>query len=116
MLVLTKGIERIVDQIVQGTASAALTARLGDMEKEKATLESELAEMIEKDEPITLHPGAAEFYRRTVADLRSHLERMRTGQPAAAVLEQARRLIDRVEVYPPQDTKNRGAGAARAAF
>jgi hypothetical protein len=99
---LNRGIERIVDAAVDGTANKAMTARLDGMEREQEALEKELAALETAEPVIRLHPGAAEKYRRIVTELQSHLDRMEGGPAAEAVVAQARNLIDRIEVTPAQ--------------
>jgi hypothetical protein len=94
---LKRGITRLVDAIVDGTATKATTERLQAMEAEAEKLERELAASAD-DSVVTLHPGAAEKYRRLVADLQRHVSGMKSGQPAEQVIEQVRGLIDRIEI------------------
>ncbi len=94
---LKRGIARLVDAIVDGTATKATTERLQAMEAEAEKLEAELATSAD-DSVVTLHPGTAEKYRRMVADLQSHVAGMKRGQPAEHVIEQVRGLIARIEV------------------
>jgi len=94
---LRRGIARLVDAIVDGTATKTMTERLQAMEAEAEQLETALAS-IDDDSVVTLHPGTAEKYRRMVADLQKHVAGMRSGQPAEQVIEQVRGLIDRIEI------------------
>ena len=97
---LTRAIERIVDQVVDGSASKALIARLSGMESEQEELQSRLTDMDDRAEPIALHPAAAEKYRRICADLQSHLEQVDQGAAADTLIEKVRDLIARVDVHP----------------
>jgi site-specific DNA recombinase len=103
---LTSGITRIVDMIVAGTAGPALTERLSMMEAEKAAVTAELAALTD-DAPISLHPGAAEKYRRIVADLQTHLHEMETKGDTSKdeVFAAVRQLIDRVVITPTGERK-----------
>jgi site-specific DNA recombinase len=102
---LTRTINRIIDQICDGTATPILVERLREMEAEKIRLDGELAELDREDAPVALHPGAVEKYRRICSDLQAHLDTMRAGLPAERVLEEARKLIDKVTIHPPADAK-----------
>ncbi|NKD46259.1 recombinase family protein [Haematospirillum jordaniae] len=103
---LTTGIERIVDHVVAGTASAALIDRLTMMESEKATLEAELEALgTDADKPIDLHPGAAEKYRRIAADLHNHLRVLESDPDRDALFADIRRLIEKVVVTPTGERK-----------
>lgn len=93
---LKRGIARLVDAIVEGAATRATAERLKVMEAEAEQLEAQLA--AGDDSVVTLHPGAAEKYRRMVTDLQKHLAGMKRGVPAEQVIEQVRGLIDRIEV------------------
>lgn len=102
---VTAQIERIVDRIVDGTAPAALEARCHELEAEQRQLRTDLADLDAAVEPVALHPGAAEQYRRIAADLQVHLAGRREGQPTDALLEKVRALIDRIDVMPAAETQ-----------
>lgn len=102
---LTRGISRIVDAVVDGTASASLIARLSDMETEQAALQEDLASAAAAQLPIELHPAAAGMYRRIIGDLQEHLNKVRAGDPPEALLEKARCLIDQVVLTPGENKK-----------
>jgi DNA invertase Pin-like site-specific DNA recombinase len=97
---LTRGIKRIVDMLVDGTASTALMARLSEMEAEQENIHEELAAADADESTVALHPAAANRYRQIVSDLQAHLDGMQDGAPSTAVLEQAQKLIDRVVITP----------------
>lgn len=94
---LKRGIARLVDAIVEGTATKATTERLQTMEAEAEQLEAALAASND-DSVVTLHPGTADKYRRMVADLQKHVAGMKAGQPAEQVIVQVRGLIERIEI------------------
>ena len=95
---LTRGIARLVDAIVEGTATKATAERLKALEAEAEQVETQLANIEEADSVVALHPGTAEKYRRMVEDLRTHVSGMKRGVPAEDVIEKVRGLIDRIEV------------------
>ncbi|WP_372006891.1 recombinase family protein [Tistrella mobilis] len=98
---LSAGIERIVDHVVAGTATAGLMDRLAAMEEEKASLASELAALdTDANAPIDLHPGVAEKYRRTAADLHGHLRALEHDPNRETLFADIRRLIEKVVVIP----------------
>jgi site-specific DNA recombinase len=102
---LTRAIERIVDQVCDGTATKALVGRLTGMEAEQEALAAELADLDAQHAPIALHPAAAENYRRICANLQDHLAKVRAGEPSDELLARARDLIDRVDLHPGQTSK-----------
>jgi site-specific DNA recombinase len=90
---LRLGIERIVDKIVAGTDTEVMVERMKAMEAERKELEASLAEL-PADDPIRLHPGTAERYRKIVATLRDHLAARQDDALKAA----ARDLISHIEI------------------
>jgi site-specific DNA recombinase len=95
---LKRAVERIVDQVVDGTASKALVGRLTDMEREQEQVEQQLADIDREAIPIAFHPAAAQHYRRIVEDLQTHVAS--AGSADIALIERARALIDRVVITP----------------
>jgi site-specific DNA recombinase len=87
-------IERAVDAIVAGTASAALKGRLEDLERRKAALEDELAGA-EAPAP-RLHPSLADLYRERIADL----ARVLAADDAAETREVVRGLVEAIRLIP----------------
>lgn len=98
---LIRTIDRGVDQMLAGTAPAALGEKLKAMEAELALLSADLAADTD-DRPVELHPGAAQKYGRMVADLQQHLDGMKRGAPADSVIAEVRKLIDRIEIRPAE--------------
>ena len=96
---ITMSIERIVDRVVDGSASDALVARLGGMEAEQKSLRAELARIEAAETPIALHPTAPAQYARLVKSLRDG-----PGDDEA-VIERVRGLIERIVVTPPADSQ-----------
>ena len=93
-------IARIVAAIEEGHAPASLAARLGELEAERDRLAATLAAAGD-DAAIDLHPNAAEFYRRKVADLAGALETAPGREEAMATV---RGLIDHLVIrFPPGD-------------
>ncbi|MGV3651820.1 MAG: recombinase family protein [Devosia sp.] len=102
---VTSAIERIVDRIVDGTAPAALEARLPAMEAEQAQLRAELANMDAPAPAVALHPAALDRYRQMVTTLRDQVDAAdRTGEHEA-LIAQVRTLIERIDIHPPADAK-----------
>ena len=54
----------------------------------------------EGEEPIDLHPGAAEKYRRIAADLHNHLRVLESDPDRDALFADLQRLIEKVVVSP----------------
>lgn len=102
---LAAAIERIVDRIVDGTAPDALVARMNAMETERKQIATTLAGLEDEAEPIALHPAAAEKYRRLVESIQSSLEDAPQGQELAAVFDQVRGLVERIDIEPGPDSK-----------
>lgn len=97
---LDKQIESIVDQIVERRASDALFERLQKLEAERADLRTEAESLKADDEPIVLHPAAADRYRQLINELRMHLEGLREGQPRDLIFERLRSMIEKVVITP----------------
>jgi site-specific DNA recombinase len=102
---LTTTIERIVDRVCDGTASDALVARLEGLEAEQKTLRAAIAAQDAADEPIELHPGAAQAYAQMVGELRHQFAGAPFDRPTEAIVEKVRGLIDRIEITPGADSK-----------
>ena len=98
---LTRGIERLVDAICDGTATAAMKQRLVDQEAEKLELEARLAVLQrEAPPPVRLHPMAAERYAERIAQLQLALADRSTRDDGVSeeLIAAARGLIDRVTI------------------
>ena len=95
---LRVAIERIVDRFIAGTAPEPMIERMEAMELERKQLEAELAAE-PWEEPIQLHPGAAENYRKIATELRAHLplEGSEAREEMAGILRQ---IIEKIEVGP----------------
>ena len=92
---LSREIDRLVDRICAGTDSEAINNRLRALEREKADLAAELAELERAAEPVALRPGAA--YTRAIEQLGATLANdVRTGEAAQLI----RRLEDHIDVIP----------------
>ncbi|MBR0661673.1 recombinase family protein [Roseomonas oryzicola] len=89
----------LVDAIADGLRAPGLQGRLDELEARKATLEAEIAAAGQGSALPRLHPNIAGLYRERVARLREALEADEGGD----LLEEARALIDRVEVHPPAE-------------
>lgn len=95
---LSREIERLVDRICAGTDTPASNARLVALERDKAELSAELAELERAASPVALHPGAIEAYTRAVEDLAATLAGGAGQASEAAAL--VRRLVDHIDVTP----------------
>jgi site-specific DNA recombinase len=91
-------IARVVDAIADGTASAALKAKLSELELEKARLEAEQQAINDTVSVPDIHPNLPELYRRRVADIERALTE--TEAERAAASEILRSLIECIVVYP----------------
>jgi site-specific DNA recombinase len=76
---LTRSIKRIVDQVVDGTASKAIVARLVDLEAEEEQIKQELEDFDAELPPVAFHPGAAERYRRICEELQGYVNGIQHG-------------------------------------
>lgn len=94
---LQRTIARTVDLLVTGQAPAALMDKLRELEAEKDGLERRLAETADAA-AVTLHPGAAERYRRVIQDLRATQAAGREN--GDELLDMVRSLIQRIVVEP----------------
>jgi site-specific DNA recombinase len=100
---LGRSIERIVDAVCQGHASAAMLARLSSQEAEKLAVETELAALeAPSPPPVTLHPNAAQAYADLVEQLQDSLARISpmTGAHDRALIAAVRQLVTRIDLTP----------------
>lgn len=89
--------EKTIDQLIYGTATAALRERLGKLEAERDQMKAELAQLAPLN--VTPHPTAAEDYRRKVADLKRTLENS-DEQGRAEAFAVIRSLVEKIVVHP----------------
>ncbi|MDF2797363.1 MAG: Recombinase [Devosia sp.] len=101
---LQQSIKKLVDLILDGSAPNALVERLREFEAEQADLLDQLEALQPQLEPLTVHPSAAEKYRRIIKELRLHLDGIRDGQPRDFLFDTLRGMIDKVVITPT--TKN----------
>jgi len=99
---VTKEIENIISAIAQGMFHASMKARMDTLEADKARLTAQLADLPEP-EPVTLHPGLADTYARTIADLACALNADETRGEAADIL---RGLIEKIVLTPDSTAPN----------
>ena len=99
---VTNEIDNIITAIVQGMFHASMKARMDALEADKARLTARLADVPEP-EPVIIHPGLADTYARTIADLASALNADDTREEAADIL---RGLIERVVLTPDTTAPN----------
>ena len=98
-------IDRAVNAILKGTASATLTTRLGEMEEEAKRLEQELANLQADTQPFTMHPQSAKTYVRIIDRLKDHLDDLPVGKERDDIFLQIRQLIDCVTIIPKGERK-----------
>jgi site-specific DNA recombinase len=99
---VTKEIDNIITAITQGMFHPSMKARMDGLEADKARLAAQLADLPEP-EPITLHPGLADTYARTIADLVTALNADDTRDEAADIL---RGLIEKIVLTPDPTAPN----------
>jgi hypothetical protein len=99
---VTKEIDNIITAITQGMFHPSMKARMDALETDKARLAAQLADLPEP-EPITLHPGLADTYARTIADLVNALNADDTREEAADIL---RGLIEEIVLTPDTTAPN----------
>jgi site-specific DNA recombinase len=92
-------LERIIDRVVAGNAPEAMVTRMDALEVERKQLEATLKAQ-PTDEPIQLHPGTAEKYRRITAGLKVHLEQRNNPE----LMEEVRSLITRIDIGRRNDS------------
>ncbi len=92
-------ISRIVDAIAEGMMHESMREKLTDLEDRKKELKKALQKM-GKDEPLRLHPGLADIYRRKVEHLATALNHPESRTHAAEIL---RGLISEIRLTPSDD-------------
>lgn len=98
-----RGIERVIDAIVDGSANDAMKARMKALDEERLTLEATLHELDEDRSVVTLHPNAAKTYAAMIARLQETLSEIATATPTRAqrdLIDAVRGLIERIEIVP----------------
>jgi hypothetical protein len=93
---LDRKIANLVDAISEGRSSAAIMAKLGELEAQRDLLTEAATQPVAL--PPALHPGIADMYAAHVGKLIAELA---NGSDAEA-LQAARPLIDKVIIHPPQ--------------
>ena len=93
-------IEAMLEVIMTGNADAkAIGRKLVELEAEQDRLEAELAKAPDAD-AIAVHPGAAERYRKKVAEIH---EALKKGEGAAReAIQLLRDLVDHIVVTPTE--------------
>ncbi len=97
---MDKQIEKLIDLIIEGGTTDGMLDRLRKLEAERADLRAEAEALKADDEPIVLHPSAADRYRQLIKELRMHLEGLREGQPRDLIFERLRGMIEKVVITP----------------
>ena len=87
----------VLTAIENGAWSDSLQARLTELEHRKTALTCDIAEAAAPAPVVTLHPNAAELYRRRVAELETALAQPDIASEAAAALAA---LIHKVVLTP----------------
>ena len=99
---VTKEIDNIITAIAQGMFHASMKARMDALEADKARIMAQLSDL-PQPEPVTLHPGLADIYARTIADLATALNADDTREEAADIL---RGLIEKIVLTPDATAPN----------
>ena len=95
---VVKQIDRIVDAIAEGLATASMKGKLTGLESERIELERSVAECEADESVVALHPAAADAYRQQVVNLERALDDDPAARQEAATI--VRSIIDRVEIVP----------------
>lgn len=93
--------DRLVDQVAEGFLSGStVRGKILELEARATVLERELRQIDDNGKVVTLHPAAADHYRRLVDDLGAKLD----GDSAAEISarEAFRQLIGKVRMIPGQ--------------
>ena len=98
MSALDRQIINIVDAIAEGVATAAMKAKLIELEGEKETLSSKMAGFAQADNVVVLHPAAVDAYRKKVAELQAALTT--DDQERREAMEIVRSLVSAIHVVP----------------
>ena len=93
---VTKQIEKIIEAIAEGMLHPSMKAKLDSLEEQKARLELELANA-EPEQPVLLHPGLAQMYKKKVADLTAVLNDPETKAEATAII---RSMLSEIRLSP----------------
>ena len=91
----SRQIDKLVEAIIEGADALALNAKLKLLENQKSEIETKIAAAPEA-EPL-LHPGLANIYRKTVAELQTIVHNPETSREAFGLI---RGLIDAVILMP----------------
>ncbi len=94
---LTAEIDRGVELLLKGLAPDSLAVKVKQMEAEKKQLEEEIAQQQEQLDPISIHPAAAEKYKKIVANLQAYME---DAEGKEALFAEVRRLIEKIVITP----------------
>lgn len=106
---LDRTIAAVVDAIAGHGLSAALSARLRDLEAEKAAIDARAADRVRAEAPIELHPKSIAQFRQRIEALQESLQHPERHSQAAA---QLRPLLAAIQVHPKPE---RGAYELRLA-
>lgn len=97
---LAKEIDRGVDLLLKGLAPDTLAVKIKQMEVEKKQLEEDLTREKEKIDPVSIHPAAAEKYKKIVANLQAYMEDIEQGEARDALFAEVRKLVDKIVITP----------------
>ncbi len=99
---LERSIERVVDAIVRGSATAAMEARMMEMEKERLAVQAQLDGLAKASDTVELHPNSADAYIALIDQLRTTLAELATDatESQRRLKDAVRGLIDRIVIAP----------------
>ena len=94
---VTAKVDRIVNAIADGTDTPSMHGLLIDLERQKAEMASDLAE-IEDPKVLDIHPNVAGVYRRKIENLEEALRA--PGDARLQAMATLRTLVDKIVLYP----------------
>lgn len=101
---VNRGIERVIDAIVDGTATDQMKARMKALDEERIAIDQELsaATVLEVSEPYELHPNAPALYAKMIEELQATMAEFAAGETAnqRSLLEAVRGLIVKITITP----------------
>jgi site-specific DNA recombinase len=107
MAEIERRLERAVEAILDGTATARLKESMKALESEQADIKERLDAAGAAIPPIELHPGLAEAYARKVETLQNVLADAAADGARQEIVTAVRDLVEKIEVRPLSD--DRGA-------
>lgn len=97
-----RGIERLVDAIVEGTANDSMKARMQTLDTERQAIEATLQELLSEPQVPSLHPQAPLAYARMIERLQETLTEATSGDTRAQreLVAAVRGLIEKIVITP----------------